>query len=106
MDGAVRSPQLAATTMRLPAVLAAVNVAAIVVAAALFVAPAAWTNTTGTAAVTVKVVDPEMEPDAAVIVVEPAPVGVASPELLIVATTEVDELQLTDVVRLWVLPSL
>jgi len=53
--------------------------------------------------VTVKVVDPEMLPDTAVIVVDPATAGVANPlepaALLIVATPVLDELQVTTAVR-------
>ncbi len=61
---------------------------------------------TSVAAVTVSVVDPDMLPDAAVIVVKPAATGVATPlepaELLIVATPVLEELQVTDGVRFWV----
>jgi hypothetical protein len=56
--------------------------------------------------VTVRVVDPATEPNVARIVVEPAPAPVASPVVLIVATPLADELQATDVVRFWVVPSL
>ena len=53
--------------------------------------------------VTVKAVDPEMLPDTAVIVVDPAAAGVANPlepaALLIVATPVLDELQVTAAVR-------
>jgi len=58
---------------------------------------------TSVAGVTVNVVEPEMPPDVAVIVVEPAAVEVANPlepaVLLIAATAEVDELHVTDAVR-------
>ncbi len=58
---------------------------------------------------TVSVVDPESVPDVAVIVAEPAATGVASPcepaVLLMVATDVADELQVTDVVRTWVVLS-
>ncbi len=61
---------------------------------------------TSVAGVTVRVVDPDMLPDPAVIVVEPAAAGVATPlepaALLIVATPVLEELQVTDVVRFWV----
>ena len=61
---------------------------------------------TSVAAVTVSMVDPDMLPDVAVIVVEPADADVARPlepaALLIVATPPVDEFQVTDVVRFWV----
>jgi hypothetical protein len=61
------------------------------------------------AGVTVSVVDPDMLPDAAVIVVEPAATGVATPlepvALLIVAMPVLDELQATVVVRFCVEPS-
>jgi hypothetical protein len=55
------------------------------------------------AGVTVRVVDPDMLPDVAVIVVEPAATDVAKPlepaALLIAATIAADEFQVTDVVR-------
>jgi hypothetical protein len=55
------------------------------------------------ACVTVKVVDPDMLPDFAVIIVDPVATGVADPlepaALLIVATPVLDELQVTAVVR-------
>jgi hypothetical protein len=55
------------------------------------------------ACVTVRVVDPDMLPDAAVIVVDPVAAAVADPldpaALLIVATPVLDELQVTAVVR-------
>jgi len=58
---------------------------------------------TSVAGVTVSVVDPDMLPDAAVIVVEPAATDVAKPlepaALLIVATPPVNEPQVTAVVR-------
>ena len=58
---------------------------------------------TSVAAVTVSVVDPDMLPDVAVIVVEPAATDVARPlepaALLMVATPVVNEFQVTDVVR-------
>ena len=50
-------------------------------------------------AVTVRVVEPEMLPDVALIVVVPAATAVASPDKLpIVATVVSDELQVTEVV--------
>jgi hypothetical protein len=58
---------------------------------------------TSVAGVTVRVVDPDMLPDFAVIVVDPVATGVADPlepaALLIVATSGLDELQVTAVVR-------
>jgi hypothetical protein len=61
------------------------------------------------AALTVRVADPLTEPDVAVIVDVPAPTLVASPwlpaALLIVATFGVPEVQVTEVVMFWVLPS-
>jgi hypothetical protein len=58
---------------------------------------------TSVAAVTVSVVDPDILPDVAVIVVEPAATEVASPlepaALLMVATPAVDDFQVTPVVR-------
>ncbi len=64
---------------------------------------------TSVAGVTVSVVDPDMLPDVAVTVVEPAATDVARPfepvALLIVATPALDELQVTAVVRFCVVPS-
>jgi hypothetical protein len=64
---------------------------------------------TNVAGETVRVVDPDRVPDVAVIVVEPAATGVASPfepaALLMVATDDDDELQVTVVVRFCVEPS-
>jgi hypothetical protein len=58
---------------------------------------------TSVAEVTVSVDDPDILPDTAVIVVEPAATAVASPlepaELLTAATAAAEELQITDVVR-------
>ena len=58
---------------------------------------------TSVAEVTVRVVDPEMIPDAAVIVVEPAATEVAIPSepaaLLMIATPVDEELQVTVAVR-------
>jgi hypothetical protein len=59
--------------------------------------------------VTVRVVVPEMLPDVAVIVVEPAAAAVANPlepaALLMAATAALDEFQFTDVFRFCVVPS-
>jgi hypothetical protein len=64
---------------------------------------------TSVAAVTVSVVDPDLPPNVAVIVVEPAVTDVARPlepdALLMVATPAVNEFQVTDVVRFCVVPS-
>ena len=64
---------------------------------------------TSAAGVTVRVVDPEMLPDAAVIVVEPVATAAANPlepvALLIVATPVLVELQVTAVVRFCVVLS-
>jgi hypothetical protein len=61
------------------------------------------------AAVTVRVVDPDILPDVALIVVEPVATGVANPwdpaALLMVATPVLDELQVTAVVRFCVVLS-
>ena len=61
------------------------------------------------AAVTVKVVEPEMLPNVALIVVDPAATGVARPlepaALLIVAAAVLEEFQVADVVRFCVEPS-
>jgi hypothetical protein len=58
---------------------------------------------TSVAEVTVSVVEPDMLPDVAVMVVEPATIEVASPwepaALLMAATAAVDELQLTAAVK-------
>ncbi len=58
---------------------------------------------TSVAGVTVRVVDPDMLPDVAVIVVDPVATEEANPlepaALLIVATARADELQVTAVVR-------
>jgi hypothetical protein len=88
-----------------------VNASAIVLAAVSLVAVADCTNVIGTTAgVTVRVADPEIVPDTAVIVVVPGAAAVASPWLpaapLTVATPVADELHVTDVVRLWVPPLL
>ena len=60
------------------------------------------------AAVTVNVVEPEMLPSVAVIVLLPTATGVAKPlefaALLIVAVTVLEELQITDVVMSCVVP--
>ena len=60
---------------------------------------------TSVAGVTVRVVDPDMLPDVAVIVDVPAAAEVASPELFIVATSAFDECQVTNVVTSIVVPS-
>jgi len=55
---------------------------------------------------TVRVVEPVTLPEVAVIVVVPVATLVARPALLIAATLVADELQITVLVRFWVLPSL
>ena len=64
---------------------------------------------TSAAGVTIRAVEPEMFPDAAVIVVVPAATEAAFPfdpaVLLIVATGPTDEFQVTDVVMFLVLLS-
>ena len=57
-------------------------------------------------AVTVKVVEPLIAPEAASIVVCPGPTALASPVVLIVATPGADELHVAVLVRFCVLPSL
>jgi len=57
------------------------------------------------AAFTVRIVFPEILPEAAVMVVLPAATPVARPLLLIVATDALDELQVTWVVISWLVPS-
>ena len=57
------------------------------------------------AAVTVRVVLPEILPEAAVMVEEPAATAVARPLLFTVATDVLDEVQVTCVVISWVVPS-
>jgi hypothetical protein len=59
-----------------------------------------------TAAVTVKVADPLIAPDVAVIIAVPCARLVANPALLTVAIDAADELQLTLLVRFWVVPLL
>jgi hypothetical protein len=58
---------------------------------------------TSVSEVTVNVVDPDILPDVAVIVVEPAVVELASPleppALLMAATAAADEFQVTDAVK-------
>lgn len=63
------------------------------------------TSETRVAAVTVRVVDPLTPLEAAVIVVVPIALLVASPVVLMVATVVCEELQVTEVVRSCVLPS-
>jgi hypothetical protein len=58
------------------------------------------------AAVTVRVVEPLIAPDVALIVEFPTPAPVASPAALIVAVVVVPELHATVLVRFWVVPSL
>ena len=60
---------------------------------------------TSVAAATVRLVEPVIEPDVAVIEVTPAVTPVASPVLPMVALPCAEELQLTELVRFWVLPS-
>jgi hypothetical protein len=55
--------------------------------------------------VTVRVVLPEILPEAAVIVAVPAVTAVARPLLFTVATEVLDELQVTCVVISWLVPS-
>ena len=75
----------------------------------MFVVGASHVNVTTPPPVTVSVAIPEMFPDAAVIVVEPAATDVANPlepaALLMVATPPVDEPQVTAVVRFCVVLS-
>jgi hypothetical protein len=54
-------------------------------------------------AVTVKVVEPLIAPDAASIIVCPAPAALANPAVLIVATPVADELHVAVLVRFCVL---
>ena len=64
---------------------------------------------TSVAAVTVSVVDPEIVPDMAAMVVEPVARAVAKPiefaVLLMVPTAELEELHVTEAVRSCVVPS-
>ena len=57
-------------------------------------------------AVTVRFVEPLIEPEVARIVVLPVATPVASPALVIVAAAVFVELQVTELVRFWVLLSL
>jgi hypothetical protein len=59
-----------------------------------------------TAAVTVRVVEPLMVPDFAVIVAVPTATAEANPPLLTVAVDVADELQVAVLVRFWVVPLL
>ena len=61
---------------------------------------------TSTGAVTVRFVDPLIDPEVARIVVLPVATPVASPPLVIVATAVFVELQVTELVRFCVLLSL
>lgn len=56
------------------------------------------------AGVTVKVVVPAIEPEVAVIVVDPVAMPVANPVLAMVAAAPFDELQVTELVTLLVVP--
>lgn len=58
------------------------------------------------AAATVRVVEPETEPEVAVMVALPAETPVASPALLMLATLALFEVQLTEFVRFFVVLSL
>jgi hypothetical protein len=57
-------------------------------------------------AVTVSEALPVMEPEAAVIVSVPCPSALATPLLLMVAKVVLEELQITLLLRFWLLPSL
>ena len=59
-----------------------------------------------TTCVTVRPVEPLIEPEVAEIVVLPMPTPVANPPLVIVAAAVFVELQVTELVRFCVLPSL
>ena len=61
---------------------------------------------TSVAAVTVRLVLPEMEPEVARMVVDPVPTAVARPAVLIVATVPAEELHVAVLVRFCVVPSL
>ena len=63
-------------------------------------------DTRVTGAVTVNPVEPEMVPDVALMVALPAATPVANPALLMVATAVLEELQVTELVRFWVVPLL
>jgi hypothetical protein len=60
----------------------------------------------GTAWFTVKVTEPEMVPDVALMVAPPGATPVAMPVLLMVATAVLEELQVTELVRFCVVPLL
>jgi hypothetical protein len=55
---------------------------------------------------TFSVVEDVIDPEVAAIVEAPTPSPVANPPAAIVATVVEEELQLTELVRFWVLPSL
>ena len=65
---------------------------------------------TKAAGVTLRVPVPDIEPEAAVIAAVPVPVDVASPSvagaMLMVATVPADEVHCTELVSIWVVPSL
>jgi hypothetical protein len=71
-----------------------------------FAGVTAMETNVGAAAVTVRVVEPSMFPEVAVIVAVPGPLAVAKPLAAIVATFRFDELHVAVVVRFWMLPSL
>lgn len=57
-------------------------------------------------AITLSVVEPLTAPEAAIMVLLPVETDVANPAALIVATVFVAEVQVTELVRFWMLPSL
>jgi len=61
---------------------------------------------TSTGCPTLSVAEAVIEPELAVMVALPTPVPVANPVLAMVAVVLEEELQLTALVRFWVLPSL
>jgi hypothetical protein len=63
-------------------------------------------NETREAAVTVKVADPVMEDELAVMVAEPVATPVAKPVPPIVAIAGAEEVQVAEALRSWVVPSL
>jgi hypothetical protein len=88
----------------LPSVKVPVAVNCCVVSSAMVALGGPTAMETKTGGVTVKLDDPEIVPNIAVIVVPPCATDEASPALLMLATPAADELHVTDEVRFWELP--
>jgi hypothetical protein len=92
------------TTIKFPEPVAA-TVTATVTALDVLSPTTCCTIATGPPPVTVRVVVPEIEPEVAWIVVDPAATVVARPAAPIVATVVADELQVAVPLKFWVVPS-